>query len=134
MSASLTVSSINQGLSVGALTAWLVGVPPEVAIGALAGAVIFVTSAVEYPIRRRLLLALLSFVCGLLFFKPVAAIIIGVFSLIPTITASSFETGIVFSAGAFVASIVAVRVGIWLYRRSENPGQILPKGRNDDQP
>lgn len=134
MSASLTVSGINQGLSVGALTAWLVGVPPEVAIGALAGAVIFVTSAVEYPIRRRLLLALLSFVCGLLFFKPAAAIIIGVFSLIPTITASSFETGIVFSAGAFVASIVAVRIGIWLYHRSDNPGQMLPKRGDDDQP
>lgn len=61
MSASLTADTINQGLSYGALAAVIAGVPPEVALGSLAGAVIFVTSAVEYPVKRRVLLALLSF-------------------------------------------------------------------------
>ncbi|ECU0512313.1 hypothetical protein DFU23_17925 [Salmonella enterica subsp. enterica serovar Anatum] len=103
----------------------------EVALGALSGAVIFITSAVEYPIRRRVLLSMLSFLCGLLFYKPTASILIGVASLIPTITQDSFEKGIVFSAGAFVSAIVAVRIGIWLYHRSDNPRDLIP-GRKDD--
>ena len=61
MSVSLTADTINQGLSYGALAAVIAGVPPEVALGSLAGAVIFVTSAVEYPVRRRVLLSLVSF-------------------------------------------------------------------------
>lgn len=115
----------------GSLAAVIAGVPPEVALGALAGAVIFVTSAVEYPIRRRVLLSMLSFLCGLLFYKPTASILIGVASLIPTITQDYFEKGIVFSAGAFVSAIVAVRIGIWLYHRSDNPRELIP-GRKDD--
>lgn len=109
----------------------MAGVPPEVALGALAGTVIFVTSAVEYPIRRRVLLSMLSFLCGLLFYKPAASILIGIASLIPTITQESFEKGVVFSAGAFVSAIVAVRIGIWLYHRSDNPRELIP-GRKDD--
>lgn len=131
MNGTITADSLNQGLSLGALASVVYGVPPEVALGALAGAVIFVTSAVEYPIRRRLLLSLLSFICGLLFYKPTASILIGVASLIPTITADSFERGIVYSSGAFVAAIVAVRIGIWLYHRSDNPRDLIP-GRKDD--
>ncbi|EFH5279201.1 putative holin [Escherichia coli] len=131
MSHSLTTESLNQGLSLSALVSVLAGVPPEVALGALAGAVIFVTSAVEYPIRRRVLLSMLSFLCGLLFYKPAASILIGIASLIPTITQDSFEKGIVFSAGAFVSAIVAVRIGIWLYHRSDNPRELIP-GRKDD--
>nr|WP_302443996.1 putative holin [Hafnia alvei] len=127
----LTTESVNQGLSLTALASVFAGIPPEVALGALAGAVIFVTSAVEYQIKRRLLLALLSFLCGVLFYKATASILIGVASLIPTITQDSFEKGIVFSAGAFVSSIVAVRIGIWLYHRSENPRDLIP-GRKDD--
>ena len=130
MSASLTADTINQGLSYGALAAVIAGVPPEVALGSLAGAVIFVTSAVEYPVKRRVLLALLSF----LFYKPTASILIGVASMIPTITQDSFERGIVYSAGAFVAAIVAVRVGIWLYHRSDNPRDLIPGGKDDDRP
>ncbi|WP_313021311.1 putative holin [Atlantibacter hermannii] len=132
MNTTLTADSLNQGLSLSALASVLAGVPPEVALGALAGAVIFVTSAVEYPIKRRLLLSFLSFLCGLLFYKPTASILIGVASLIPTITADSFERGIVFSSGAFVASIVAVRIGIWLYHRSDNPRDLI-RGHDDDQ-
>jgi hypothetical protein len=60
------------------------------------GAVIFVTSAIEYPVKRRVLLSLLSFLCGL-FYKPTASILIGVASMIPTITQDSFERGIVYS-------------------------------------
>ena len=52
MSAQVTSEQLNQLLSFGSLAAVIAGVPPEVALGALAGAVIFVTSAVEYPIRR----------------------------------------------------------------------------------
>ncbi|XTF98720.1 putative holin [Escherichia coli] len=131
MSGTLTADTVNQGLSYGALAAVVAGVPPEVALGSLAGAVIFVTSAVEYPIRRRVLLSMLSFLCGLLFYKPAASILIGIASLIPTITQDSFEKGIVFSAGAFVSAIVAVRIGIWLYHRSDNPRELIP-GRKDD--
>lgn len=50
MSAQVTSEQLNQLLSFGSLAAVIAGVPPEVALGALAGAVIFVTSAVEYPI------------------------------------------------------------------------------------
>ncbi|HAJ3623009.1 TPA: hypothetical protein HMV20_14625 [Escherichia coli] len=128
MSAQLTSETLNQWLSMSSLAAVIAGVPPEVA---LAGAVIFVTSAVEYPIRRRVLLSMLSFLCGLLFYKPAASILIGIASLIPTITQDSFEKGIVFSAGAFVSAIVAVRIGIWLYHRSDNPRELIP-GRKDD--
>ncbi|ARB21528.1 putative holin [Klebsiella sp. K794] len=133
MSGTLTADTINQGLSYGALAAVVAGVPPEVALGSLAGAVIFVTSAIEYPIRRRVLLSLLSFLCGLLFYKPTASILIGMASLFPTITQDSFERGIVYSAGAFVASIVSVRVGIWLYHRSDNPRDLIPGGKDDDR-
>lgn len=131
MSVGLTSESLNQWLSIGYLAAVIAVVPPEVALGALAGAVIFVTSAVEYPIRRRVLLSLLSFLCGLLFYKPTASILIGAASMIPTITQDSFEKGVMFSAGAFVSAIVAVRIGIWLYHRSDNPRELIP-GRKDD--
>ncbi|HDH7788817.1 MULTISPECIES: putative holin [Klebsiella/Raoultella group] len=134
MSGTLTADTLNQGLSYGALAAVVAGVPPEVALGSLAGAVIFVTSAIEYPVRRRVLLSLLSFLCGLLFYKPTASILIGMASLFPTITQDSFERGIVYSAGAFVASIVSVRVGIWLYHRSDNPRDLIPGGKDDDRP
>lgn len=134
MSGTLTADTINQGLSYGALAAVVAGVPPEVALGSLAGAVIFVTSAIEYPIRRRVLLSLLSFLCGLLFYKPTASILIGIASLFPTITQDLFERGIMYSAGAFVASIVSVRVGIWLYHRSDNPRDLIPGGKDDDRP
>ncbi|MDI0475878.1 phage holin family protein [Escherichia coli] len=131
MSATMTVSDINQGLILAALTAWLVGMPSEVAIGSMAGAVIFVTFAAEYPIKRRLLLAVISFFCGLLFYKPTATILIGFATILPGIVPDMFEKGVVFSAGAFVSSIVAVRFGIWLYHRSENPRDMIP-GRKDD--
>lgn len=134
MSASLTADTINQGLSYGALAAVVAGVPPEVALGALAGAVIFVTSAIEHPVKRRVLLSLLSFLCGILFYKPTASILIGLASMLPSITQDSFERGIMYSAGAFVASIVAVRVGIWLYHRSDNPRDLIPGGKDDDRP
>ncbi|MBV5476106.1 putative holin [Klebsiella pneumoniae] len=130
---SLTGDSLTQMLSFSSMAAVVAGVPPEVALGSLAGAVIIVTSAVEYPVRRRVLLSILSFLCGLLFYKPTASILIGVASMIPTITQDSFERGIVYSAGAFVAAIVAVRVGIWLYHRSDNPRDLIPGGKDDDR-
>ena len=130
---SLTGDSLTLMLSFSSMAAVVAGVPPEVALGSLAGAVIFVTSAVEYPVRRRVLLSILSFLCGLLFYKPTASILIGVASMIPTITQDSFERGIVYSAGAFVAAIVAVRVGIWLYHRSDNPRDLIPGGKDDDR-
>ncbi|EEW1478905.1 hypothetical protein L6X20_004263 [Escherichia coli] len=131
MSLQFTSFSLNQYLSACSLVSVLAGVPPEVALGSLSGSVIFVTSAVEYPVRRRVLLSILSFLCGLLFYKPTASILIGIASLIPTITQDSFEKGVVFSAGAFVSAIVAVRIGIWLYHRSDNPRDLIP-GRKDD--
>ncbi|MEF4144210.1 putative holin [Escherichia coli] len=131
MSLQFTSFPLNQYLSACSLVSVLAGVPPEVALGSLSGSVIFVTSAVEYPVRRRVLLSILSFLCGLLFYKPTASILIGIASLIPTITQDSFGKGVVFSAGAFVSAIVAVRIGIWLYHRSDNPRDLIP-GRKDD--
>ncbi|EMA3752582.1 hypothetical protein FE298_10500 [Salmonella enterica subsp. salamae serovar 47:z:e,n,x,z15] len=131
MSAVITNESLNQWLGMGSLIAVIAGVPPEVALGALAGAVIFVTSAVEYPIRRRVLLSMLSFLCGLLFYKPTTTLLIGFASSCPGITTDMFEKGVAYSAGAFVSAIVAVRVGIWLYHRSDNPRELIP-GRKDD--
>lgn len=133
MSASMTVSGINQGLSLGALAAWLAGVPPEVVIGALAGAVIFVTFAAEYQIKRRLLLAVISFFCGLIFYKPTATILIGVSTLVPSVTPDMFEKGVVYSAGAFVSAIVAVSFGKYVFRRSENPRELIPGSKDDDK-
>ncbi|EFO1993825.1 putative holin [Escherichia coli] len=131
MQVTLNSDTLNQFLSMSSLAAVMAGVPPEVALGSLSGAVIFVTSAVEYPVHRRVLLSILSFLCGLLFYKPTASILIGIASLIPTITQDSFEKGIVFSAGAFVSAIVSVRIGIWLYHHSDNPRALIP-GRKDD--
>lgn len=134
MSVSMTVSGINQGLSLGALAAWLAGVPPEVVIGALAGAVIFVTFAAEYQIKRRLLLAVISFFCGLIFYKPTATILIGVSTLVPSVTPDMFEKGVVYSAGAFVSAIVAVSFGKYVFRRSENPRELISGSKDDDKP
>ncbi len=133
MSASMTVSDVNQGLSLGALSAWLVGVPPEVVIGSLAGAVIFVTFATEFPIKRRLLLAVVSFFCGLVIYKPTAIILIGFATLLPSVTSDMFDKGIAHSAGAFVSSIVAVGMGKYIYHRSENPRDLIPGRKDDDQ-
>ncbi|MCE1444794.1 phage holin family protein [Enterobacter hormaechei] len=133
MSHTLTTESLNQGLSLSALMSVVAGVPPEVALGALAGAVIFVTSAVEYPIKRRLLLAFISFFCGLLFYKPTATLLIGFSSVFPGITIDMFEKGVAYSAGAFVSSIVAVGIGTWLYHRSGNPRDLIPGRKDDDR-
>ncbi|MCP6242697.1 hypothetical protein NL433_27245, partial [Klebsiella pneumoniae] len=67
-------------------------------------------------------------------YKPTASILIGFASMIPKITQDSFERGTVYSAGAFVAAIVAVRIGIWLYHRSDNPRDLIPGGKDDDRP
>ncbi|EKT6339968.1 putative holin [Escherichia coli] len=133
MSTGLTTESLNQGLSLGALASVVIGVPAEVALGALAGAVIFVTSAVEYPIRRRLLLAVISFFCGLLLYKPTATILIGFATLVPSVTPDMFEKGIMYSAGAFVSAIAAVSFGKYVYHRSENPRDLIPGRKDDDQ-
>ena len=134
MSASMTVGGITQGLTVTAMAGFIAGLPPSVVLGAFAGAVIFVTSATEYPIKRRVLLSFLSLVCGLIAYKPIAAVIIGlVSSFIPAITSGSFERGSMDAAGAFVGSIVAVRIGTWLYRRSDNPGSLIPGGKENDK-
>lgn len=81
--------------------------------------------------RLLVLLSMISFLCWILFYKPTASILIGVARIIPTITQDSFEKVIVFSAGTFVSSIVAVCIGIWLYHRSNNPRDLI-HGRKDD--
>lgn len=133
MSAQLTSESLNQWLSMGSLAAVIAGVPPEVALGALSGAVIFVTFAAEYEIKRRLYLSVISFFCGLLFYKPTATILIGLATLVPSVTPDMFEKGIVYSAGAFVSAIVAVSFGRYVYRRSENPRELMPGSKDDDR-
>lgn len=127
-----SVSSAAQTLSWGAIAAFMSGLPAEVVLGAFAGAVIFVTSATEYKIKRRLLMSLISFLSGLLAFKPTAAILIAAASVVPGITSQSFERGSVDAAGAFVVAIAAVKIGTWIYRRADNPGQLIRGSKDDD--
>ena len=55
MSASLTADTINQGLSYGALAAVIAGVPPEVALGSLAGQAPRSPGATQLSLRSSLL-------------------------------------------------------------------------------
>ncbi|WP_261849822.1 phage holin family protein [Pectobacterium araliae] len=127
-----STSGVTQALTGTALAAFLVGLPAEVVLGAFAGAVIFVTSAIEYPIRRRLFLSLISFLSGLIAYKPMATVMMGIANVIPGITMESFERGSVDAAGAFVVAIIAVRVGQTLYHRADKPERFLPGGKDDD--
>ncbi|WP_371928274.1 putative holin [Pectobacterium sp. 21LCBS03] len=125
-------SGVTQALAGTAVAAFLAGLPAEVVLGAFAGAVIFVTSATEYPIRRRCFFSLISFLAGLIAYKPAATVLMGVANAIPGITMESFERGSVDAAGAFVVAIVAVKLGQVIYRRADRPGSFLQGGRDDD--
>lgn len=130
MSHTLTTESLNQGLSLSALMSVVAGVPPEVALGALAGAVIFVTSAVEYPIKRRLLLAFISFFCGLLFYKPTATLLIGFSSVFPASPQICLRKGLRTQQGRlFLQSLLLVSVlAVSPFWKSTRPDP----GRKDD--
>lgn len=82
MPVGITNECLNQWLSFYALASIIAGAPPEVALVSLAGAVIFVTPTLGYPIHRRVLLSMLRFLCVLLLYKPTASILISVASLI----------------------------------------------------
>ncbi|MGL9751710.1 MAG: hypothetical protein ACR5LC_12460 [Symbiopectobacterium sp.] len=58
--------------------------------------------------RRRLFFSLISFISGLIAYKPMATVLMGIANTIPGITMESFERSSVDSAGAFVVAIVAV--------------------------
>ncbi|TAI99914.1 putative holin [Pectobacterium versatile] len=126
-----STSGITQTLAGTAIAAFLAGLPAEVVLGAFMGAVIFVTAATEYPLRRRLFFSLVSFISGLIAYKPAATVLAGIANVIPGITMDSFERGSVDAAGAFVVAIVAVRVGQRLYHRSDRP-ESLVGGKDDD--
>jgi hypothetical protein len=125
MSASMTVSDVNQGL---ALVRWRVAGGRPVRSGYrwsgrggnfryLRGRISDkapVTSGCHQLLLRASLL------------QTNGNILIGLASNASRRDSDMFEKGVVFSAGAFVSSIVAVRIGSWLYHRSENPRDLIP--------
>ncbi|HCU14677.1 holin [Hafnia phage yong2] len=90
----------------------LSGVDAGVVIGAFAGAVVFVLSATEFPIWKRLVFFGISFVLGVLTAGFAA-------SMISTVTPDSVV--VEKSIGALVASATVVRILMVIISRSSNP-------------
>lgn len=103
--------------------AYLSGLPAEVVLGAFGGALIFTVSATEYSTLRRVVLALASFVCGISMYHPVTGMI---HAWLPFTREGQMADAI----SAFVVSCIAVKVGCWLYRRSNDPGKFLKGGKD----
>lgn len=106
--------SVKTTLSLAAFFSYLVGLPAEVVIDSLMGAIYFITAAMEYILLRRSVLALVSFIFGLLFFSPAAAMFIKVtkiFEILPDADA----------VGAFVSALLSVKLSIKAYRKTDSP-------------
>ena len=132
----LSVSStgaVISGLSGSAWLAFFSGVPPEVVLGAFSGSVIFVTAAQEYPIKRRLLLALVSFIAGILVSRPAAGIIIAIISKWASVGPDAVEVKSAYAGAALIMSVVAVKGLMYLYRRSGDPQAALKRGDDNDK-
>lgn len=125
--------AVLSGLSTSAWVAFVSGVPPEVVLGAFSGSVIFVTAAQEYPIKRRLLLALVSFIAGILVSRPAAGILIAIISKWVAISPDAVEVKSAFAGAALIMSVVAVKGLMYLYRRSGDPQAALKRGNDDDR-
>ncbi|MFQ6256129.1 hypothetical protein HB991_13625 [Yersinia mollaretii] len=121
----LTTAGATAVLGGTALVGFWSGLDAEVVLGAFAGTVIFVTSAVEFPIKRRLILSLVSFIIGIITYRPVAAFII---DFLPT----GYDRG-ADAAGALLSAVIAVRLLMAFYGRAGNPGAIFKRGGDDEQ-
>lgn len=113
----ITTSTATTALSGFAFLSYFAGLSPEVVLGAFSGAVIFVTSATEFPVRRRLLLSCVSFIAGVIMCRPVSIILIGLARNLG-IDPLAFERGSVDAAGALVSAIVSVKIGIRMYGKA----------------
>lgn len=94
-------------------------------MGSLMGAIYFITAATEYTLLRRSVLALVSFISGLLFFSPAAAMFIKVTKIfeikpVPTASASSMQWVL------FLSALLSVKLSIKAYRKADSP-----QGGND---
>lgn len=107
--------------------------PPEVVLGAFSGSVIFVTAAQEYPIKKRLILALISFIAGVIVSRPAAALIIAIISKWADVAPGSVEVQSAYAASALIMSVVAVKLLMRLYKRSGDPQSALRRSSDDDK-
>lgn len=126
-------SAVISGLSGSAWLAFFYGVPPEVVLGAFSGSVIFVTAAQEYPIKRRLILALISFIAGVIVSRPAAALLIAIISRWADVAPGSVEVQSAYAGAALIMSVVAVKLLMRLYKRSGDPQAALKRGSEDDK-
>lgn len=111
-------------LSFASFASYFSGLPPEVVMGAILGAIYFTTAATEFPFAIRFLFAMLSFAAGLLFFSPFATIFVSMTSLVG-VRADAYNIDSLDSMGAFVASLLSVKLSIKLYKKAD-----IPKGGN----
>lgn len=129
----ISTSVTTATLSGAAWLSYFYGLPAEVVLGAFTGAVIFVTAAHEYPIKKRLVLTLVSFIAGIIFCRPAASVIIGIISKWTGVTPDSTEVSSAYAGAALIMSVVAVRLLMYLYGRSANPQALLKRGNDNDQ-
>lgn len=125
-------TAVISGLSGSAWLSFFYGVPPEVVLGAFSGSVIFVTAAHEYPIKKRLILALVSFIAGVIVSRPAAALIIAIISKWADVAPGSVEVQSAYAGAALIMSVVAVKLLMRLYKRSGDPSAELQRGTDDD--
>lgn len=114
--------------------AWLsyfYGLPAEVVLGAFTGAVIFITAAQEYPIKKRLVLTLVSFIAGILLYRPAASMVIAIMTNWTGVSPGTVETNSAYAGSALITSVVAVRLLMYLYGRSADPQALLKRGSDD---
>ncbi|MGR6439412.1 putative holin [Proteus mirabilis] len=110
------------GIGTTAFLGYFAGLPAEVVMGSLLGAIFFTTAATEYSFKRRLVLAFLSFVCGLIFFSPAATIFISVTGLFG-VKPEQYEIEHIDAVGAFVSALLVVKLSVKAYGRADIPKQ-----------
>jgi len=126
-------TAVISGLSGSAWLSFFYGVPPEVVLGAFSGSVIFVTAAQEYPIKKRLILAMISFIAGVIVSRPAAALIIAIISKWADVAPGSVEVQSAYAGAALIMSVVAVKLLMRLYKRSGDPQAAFKRGTEDDK-
>ncbi|MDM9282596.1 putative holin [Providencia rettgeri] len=112
------------GLSIASFLGYFSGLPPEVVMGAILGAIYFTTAATEFSFAIRSVFAILSLGAGLLFFSPFATIFVSMTGLIG-VKPDAYNIDSLDALGAFVASLLSVKLSIKLYKKAD-----IPKGGN----
>lgn len=112
------------GLGLTSFLSYFSGLPPEVVMGAILGAIYFTTAATEFSLATRSVLALLSLAAGLLFFSPFATIFVSMTGFIG-VKPDAYNIDSLDALGAFVSSLLSVKLSIKLYKKAD-----IPKGGN----